>query len=164
MKDISIISPKKLSESLSISTTTTQKRLNNLIDKEFVRVELVKGANGKEREQYNLDLIYEKIVMIDFNERKGENKHKDSEKELVELFEGEFRKPLSVLDIQTITKWLNDDHYTFQEIKDALFIAVKARKLSIKYVDGILLKNEDEKPVEYKKTNLMRDFHKLWQK
>lgn len=40
---------------------------------------------------------------------------------------------------------------------------MKARKLSIKYVDGILLRVE-EKPKEYKKTNLMRDFHKLWEK
>ena len=158
------INPKKLSETLSISAATTARRISQLIDKGFVQLELVKGSNGKEKERYNLDLIFEKIIMNDFHERKGDKLHKSSEKDLVELFESEFRKPLGVLDIQTITKWLNDDRYTFDQIKDALFTAVKARKLSIKYVDGVLLKEEEEAPKEYKKTNLMRDFHKLWEK
>ncbi len=158
------INPKKLSESLSISALKTSRRLSILMDKGFIQLELVKGTNGKQTEQYNLDMIYEKILLHDFHERKGGNLHKSNEKELVELFESEFRKPLSVLDIQTITKWLNDDRYTFEQIKEALFVAVKARKLNIKYVDGILLKEEEETPKEYKKTNLMRDFHKLWEK
>lgn len=158
------INPKKLSESLSISALKTSRRLSVLMDKGFIQLELVKGTNGKQTEQYNLDMIYERILLHDYNERKGGNLHKTNEKELVELFESEFRKPLGVLDIQTITKWLNDDKYTFEQIKEALFVAVKSRKLSIKYVDGILLKEEEETPKEYKKTNLMRDFHKLWEK
>lgn len=158
------INPKKLSEKLSISSGITARRISHLIDKGFIQLELVKGTNGKEKEHYNLDLIFEKIIMNDFHERKGGNQHNTNEMELVDLFESEFRKPLGVLDIQTITKWLNDDKYSFEQIKDALFIAVKSRKLSIKYVDGILLKDEEEAPKEYKKTNLMRDFHKLWEK
>ena len=59
--------------------------------------------------------------MNDYHERNGETIHNTNEKELVELFESEFKKPLGVLDIQTITKWLNDDKYTFDQIKDALF-------------------------------------------
>lgn len=163
-KNITFISPKKLSESLSISSQTTAKRLNNLIDSEFIKMELVKGENGKQKESYNLDKIFEKILKIDYDERKGTKTHNTSEKALVELFEEEFKKPLGVLDIQTITKWLNNDKYTFDEIKEALFIAVKQRKLTIKYVDGILLRQEDEKPVTYKRTNLMKDLHKLWEK
>jgi len=162
--EVNFINPKKLSESLSISALTTSKRISGLIDKGFIELELVKGKNGKESEKYNLDLIFEKIIMNDYHERNGETIHNTNEKELVELFESEFKKPLGVLDIQTITKWLNDDKYTFDQIKDALFIAVKSRKLSIKYVDGILLKEGEETPKVYKKTNLMRDFHKLWEK
>lgn len=162
-KEITFISPKKLSESLSISSQTTAKRLNNLIDREYIKMELVKGDNGKQRERYSLDKIYERILKADFEERKG-IREVTKEKELVDLFESEFKKPLSVLDIQTITKWLNEDNYSFDEIKEALFIATKQNKLTIKYVDGILLRNQEEKPVTYKKTNLMRDLHKLWEK
>jgi DNA replication protein len=164
-KDIAFISPNKLSESLSISGNTTAKRLDKMIDRGFVSVSLIKGENGKERESYNLDRVYELILMNDFNERKGIEKEVTIEQEIVELFESEFKKPLSVLDIQVITKWLNEDNYTKDQIKDALFVAVKARKLNIKYVDGILLNTEEETQVTpARKTNLMRDFHKLWEK
>lgn len=158
-KNVPFISPKQLSETLSISSQTTAKRLNALIDKEILRLELVRGENGKERESYSLDRIYELILLSDEPKEKM-----TKEKELVELFETEFNKPLSVLDIQTITKWLNEDKYTFDQIKDALFLAVKARRKSIKYVDGILLKEAEAPKKVYKKTNLMRDLHKIWER
>ena len=158
-KNVPFISPKQLSETLSISTQTTAKRLNALIDKEILRLELVRGENGKERESYSLDRIYELILLSDEPEQAP-----TKEKELVELFETEFKKPLSVLDIQTVTKWLNEDHYTFDQIKDALFVAVKARRKSIQYVDGILLKEAETPKKVYKKTNLMRDLHKIWER
>lgn len=159
-KNVPFISPKKLSETLSISAQTTAKRLNTLIDRGFITMELVKGENGKEREAYSLDRIYEQII---FHENES-NVPETREKELVELFETEFNKPLSVLDIQTITKWLNEDKYDFDQIKDALFTAVKARRLTIKYVDGILLKQTETTEKTYKKTNLMRDLHKIWER
>lgn len=161
---ITFISPKLLSESLSISPQTTSKRLMNLIDRDFIKMELVQGSNGKDKESYNVDKVIEKILQLEFETNGGDNVHKTSEAELVELFEEEFKKPLSVLDIQTITKWLGEDHYTFDNIKEALFKAVKARKLSTKYVDGILLNQDKEEPKKYKKTNLMRDLHQLWEK
>lgn len=159
-KNVPFISPKKLSETLSISAQTTAKRLNTLIDRGFITMELVKGENGKEREAYSLDRIYEQIIFHEDEAKEPVTK----EKELVELFEEEFKKPLSVLDIQTITKWLNEDNYDFDQIKDALFKAVKARRLTIKYVDGILLKQTESKEKTYKKTNLMRDLHKIWER
>lgn len=158
-KNVPFISPKKLSETLSISAQTTAKRLNNLIEKGYLRLELVRGENGKERESYSLDKVYELIV--DFEEPEAPI---TKEKELVELIETEFKKPLSVLDIQIITKWLNEDKYTFDQIKDALFTAVKARRLTIKYIDGILLKQTETPKKVYKKTNLMRDLHKIWER
>ncbi len=160
-KNISFISPKKLSETLSISAATTSKHLNSLIDRDFIRMALVKGENGKEKETYSLDKIYEKFVDIEEQHPEQSN---TAEKEIVELFEDEFKRPLSVLEIQTIIKWLQDDHYTFDQIKDALFQAIQTRKLAIKYIDGILLKTQEEPKKVYKKTNLMRDLHKLWEK
>lgn len=163
-RNIPMINPKILSETLSISVQTTSKRLTNLIEKKFISVELVKGENGKEKEEFNMDRIIELIIMFDSEERSNEELPNTSEKEIVELFESEFRKPLSPLDIQIITKWLNEENYTPDDIKEALFKAVKARKLTIKYVDTILLQTEESNKVEYKKTNIARDLHKLWEK
>ena len=165
-KKITFISAAKLSEMLSISPKTTAKRLNKLIESGFIRMELITGNNGKETESFNLDFLIEKILLQDFEEQEALNKSNglSQEAQLVKVFEEEFKKPLSVLDIQLITKWLNDDHYTFEEIQDALFEAVKARKLSIKYVDGILLKSDklDDGQMN-KRRAVVSDLRKLWE-
>lgn len=160
------ISPKELSETLSISAQTTSKRLNSLIERGFIKLKLVKNKNGKQSESFNLDLLIERILKSDYEEKETDKieKNKTLEGKIVTLFEEEFKKPLSVLDIQTITKWLNEDHYSFELIKDSLFEAVRSRKLNIKYVDGILLKGENKKETKrYSKTTNIKDLKKIWE-
>jgi len=160
------ISTKELAETLSISSQTTSKRLNSLIERGFIKLKLVKNGNGKQTETFNLDFLVERILKSDYEEKEVDKieKNKTLEGKLVTLFEEEFKKPLSVLDIQTITKWLNEDKYTYELIKDALFEAIRSRKLNIKYVDGILLKS-DKKQVEnkFKKTTNIKDLKKIWE-
>ena len=140
--------------------------LNSLIERGFVKLKLIKNGNGKQSETFNLDFLIERILKSDYEEKEVDKieKNKTLEGKLVNLFEEEFKKPLSVLDIQTITKWLNEDKYTFELIKDALFEAIRSRKLNIKYVDGILLKG-DKKDVtnKYKKTTNIKDLKKIWE-
>lgn len=165
-RQITFIHPKKLSNMLSISPQTTTKRLNTLIDKGFVNIELVKNGNGKETESFNLDYVIEQIIKADFEDKihEASDQNKNIESRLVSLFETEFRKPLSVLDIQTITKWLNEDNYSFEQIKNALFEASKNRKLSIRYVDKILLSEEEDEQqsTKYNQTTLIKDLKKIW--
>jgi len=164
-RNITFIHPKKLSEMLSISPNTTTKRINNLIEAGYIKMELIPNGHGKETESFNLDTVIERIIKADFEEKMQESTDEDTnmDAKLVHLFETEFRKPLSVLDIQTITKWLNEDHYTYEDIKNALFEASKIRKLSIKYVDGILLHKETEEPKrKYNQTTLIKDLNKIW--
>lgn len=165
-RQITFIHPKKLANMLSISPATTAKRLNNLIERKYIVVSLIKNGNGKETESFSLDNLIEMIVKSDFEEKVSEGSEKNNNvvSRLVNLFETEFRKPLSVLDIQTITKWLKEDEYTFDEINSALFDASKQRKLTIKYIDKILLTKEDEIEVDkYNQTTLIKDIKKIWQ-
>lgn len=164
-KNITFIRPTELSKSLSISPKETSKRLNTLIEKGYVQMEVASGKNGKQTETFNLDYLIERILKQNYEEQTNiENKVITSEQgQLVELFESEFNKPLSVLDIQTITKWINDDEYTFDQIKDALFIAVKSRKKSIKFVDGILLNNETKPTGQPIRRTVVKDLRKLWE-
>lgn len=164
--NITFISSSQLSKMLSISTQTTSKRLKALIEKGYIQMEVVEKKNGKQSESFNLDFLIESILLsgsIESNGRKVKD-NKTLESKLVTLFEEEFKKPLSVLDIQTITKWLNEDKYVFEDIKDALFDAVRSRKLTIKYVDGILLR-KDDKPEKrtFKKTAKLSNLKKIWE-
>lgn len=142
-KKITFISTSKLSNMLSISPSTTSRRLQSLIERGYVKIKLKKNGSGKETEAFDLDYVITQIIKANFDEQQTIDalETKTIEAELAKLFEEEFNKPLSVLDVQVITKWLNEDKYSEDDIKDALFQAVKSRKLSIKYVDGILLKN-----------------------
>ena len=165
-RQITFIHAKKLSAMLSISPIKTSNRLNHLIENGFVKMELITNGNGKETESFNLDYVIERILKADFEEKISEasESNKNVESRLVNLFETEFRKPLSVLDIQTITKWLNEDKYIYEEIKNALYEASKARKLTIKYVDRILLNKDSEEPAKkYNQTTLIKDLKKIWQ-
>jgi len=164
-EQLTIISPKNLSEVLSISSKETGKRLNNLIEKGYVQIEIAMGTNGKQTEVFNLDYLIQKIILNDYDEQEKVNKKSSNsiEAKLVSLFESEFKKPLSVLDIQTISKWLSEDKYSFEDISDALFKAVKSRKLSIKYVDGILLNKEPFKSGQPKRTAVIKDLRKIWE-
>ena len=113
-----------------------------------------------------MDFVIEKIMKADYEEKLMDTseENKNIESRLVNLFETEFRKPLSVLDIQTVTKWLNDDNYSYEEIKNALYEASKVRKLTIRYVDGILLnKDEVDDSQRYNQTTLIKDIKKIWQ-
>jgi len=160
------ISIKELSETLSISSQTTSKRLNSLIERGFIKLKLIKNGNGKHSETFNLDFLIERILKSDYEEKEVDKieKNKTLEGKIVKLFEEEFNKPLSVLDIQTITKWLNEDKYTYELIEDALFEAIRSRKLNIKYVDGILLKGEKKEVTKkYKKTTNIKDLKKIWE-
>ena len=165
-KNITYISAKKLSEVLSISHRTTAKRLDSLIDRKYISLELIQGTNGKETESFNLDYIVQKIIMNDTDEIKNitTSNNLSDEAKIVQLFETELKRQLSVLDIQTITKWLSEDKYTFDEINDALFEAVKVRKTSIRYIDAILLQTGPSgHGQQTKRKAVISDLRKIWE-
>ena len=62
-KNITFISPSQLSKMLSISKQTTSKRLKSLIEKGFIKMEVIKNNNGKQSESFNLDYLIESILV-----------------------------------------------------------------------------------------------------
>jgi DNA replication protein len=63
---------------------------------------------------------------------------KDNESNLFILFEQEFGRALSPIEIETINHWLDDDELSPALIKAALREAVLMAKLNFRYVDRIL--------------------------
>lgn len=68
---------------------------------------------------------------------KVENQEKTSG--LFTLFEQEFGRPLSPMEYETISGWVDEDRYNDEIIKFALKEAVFAGKLSFRYIDRILI-------------------------
>jgi DNA replication protein len=163
-KDIRIIDPKKLSYSLSVTPNTVSKRLNQLIEKDFITLTVSKGKDGLMSEEFHLDKLIDKIIVTE--EIKSSNKKNKTPLNLIQMIEIELKRPLSVLEIQTLTKWIEEDGYTDFEIKEALYHAVKNNKLSIKYIDTLLLHKDDEVEEEPKldyNPDFINDVKKLWE-
>lgn len=62
-----------------------------------------------------------------------------SEPNLFAVFEQEFGRPLSPMEFETISAWLDQDRYPEELVRFALKEAVFAGKLHFRYIDRILL-------------------------
>jgi DNA replication protein len=67
------------------------------------------------------------------------------EKSIFQVFEEEFGRLLSPMECDTISKWLDEDHYPIELIRHALRESVFAGKLHFRYIDRILLEWQQHK-------------------
>lgn len=67
------------------------------------------------------------------------NEDEQKAKELYQLFEKEFGRPLSPIENETIGAWIAEDEYELDIIQLALREAVLNQAYSLKYIDRILL-------------------------
>ncbi len=156
-KKVQIIDTALLADKLSITEPTVLKRLSNLIEKDILVMVLKKGRDGKEYESFHIDNFLKQVLKLD-------NKiEEELDYNLIETLEQELNRPLKIIEIQMITRWLEEDHYTEEEIIRALNIAITNNKLSISYIDQILLNQVEEDKVIIKKTNLLDDFENIWE-
>jgi DNA replication protein len=142
---IDFVTPKTLTKKLTITETEAHTLMENLMKKKYLNFELIKKANGKQAESFNIDLAYRRILEHYQNSimdeiMTTENEYESLEEEVVELLEKNFQKQLKPLEIELITKWIHEYKYTKEDIKDAIFKAIKANRYSISYLDGVLLK------------------------
>lgn len=134
-----LLSINQLTKNLTIDENQTAELLDALMSKGFLSIDIEISKDGKEKETFNLDLTLEKLSLR-YAESVGQTEKKktdDSLTRLVELFEKEMGRSLSYKEISTLTNWV-DENIAFDKIKSALLEAIKVKKKSIEYVDGIL--------------------------
>jgi DNA replication protein len=102
------------------------------------------GIGSKGEKGYDLSLIYERIVSS-LEEDDEEILQVDSNEHyqtLFHLIEKEFGRPLSPNECEHIIKWLDEDFYSEELIEAALKEALYCDKISIRYMDRILIEWE----------------------
>lgn len=130
-----------ISKRMQIPSADVFQMIHELINKKLIVIETAKNKDGKTRDSYRLDLLWDKLTLVitqQENQQRFEKQHL-SEQELFQLFEAEFGRPLSPIEMQTIGMWLDDDHYAIELIELALREAVLNQVYNLKYVDRILL-------------------------
>lgn len=158
VKEIHFVTPKILTKKLTITEEQAVALMDGLMQKKYLNFILIKGQNGKQKESFDIDLTYRKI--LEFYQNKileemmtSSHKYETLEEEIVELLEKNFQKQIKPLEVEMIIKWVHEYKYTKDDIKDAVFTAIKANRYSISYLDSVLLKKRQiNQEVKIKKT------------
>jgi DNA replication protein len=123
--------------------------MQKLINEKYMAIdENIDAASGIQYERYNLEPLYEKLAEIYVEEqlakaaaqRANEEKENGSSgKDVYSIIEKEFARPLTPMELETISNWLDKDQYREELILAALKEAVFAGKVHFRYIDRILL-------------------------
>lgn len=138
----------ELQNRMSVSGQETVSCIERLIARRFLTIdEYVDGQTGIRSEAYNLRPLYEKLSLLIVQELEAneevaaaiaENGEERADAELFRVFEQEFGRPLSPMECETISAWLDQDRYSHELILAALKEAVFAGKVNFRYIDRIL--------------------------
>lgn len=139
---VNIISPMKLKKITSLSVDDCSKRLDKLISLGYITISIVINDKGRETETFDFHNLFEKIFMYMFDKKTKiiEQEAKNDISTVIKMFESELNKSLSPMELEICNRWIGEDRYTVELIKEALLESVKIGKVSIQYVDGILLR------------------------
>jgi len=139
----------ELEERTGLATGELAGKLQRLIKDGFLAIhEDEDTPSGIRYERYNLAGLYERIAGCLAEERRNQRRTErpavpEEEAETVDnlfrIFEQEFARPLSPMECETISVWIDQDRYPEELILLALKEAVFAGKLHFRYIDRILL-------------------------
>lgn len=139
-KGISFPTPELLSERMNYSNNQCSEMLRHLMKRGFLDLKEQQGENNYS-EEFSLTPLWDKLIALSFSEKEKVvevNKQLD-EKVIYELFETEFARPLSPMELELITMWLDQEKYSSDLIKAALLEGVISGKLNLRYIDRILI-------------------------
>lgn len=118
--------------------------LHEMLDAGFIDLRTQTDSAGKQMDWYDLTPLYARLA-----EKYGQsNPISDSgepeqapvtRQRLFDEIEVEFGRPLSPIEQETISAWLDEDHYSPELVSLALREAVLNQAYSLKYMDRILL-------------------------
>lgn len=156
----------EIAKAMNISKNNAFKAVHQLIQKKLLSIETRKDEDGVTVDTYSLDLLWEKlIVLLKQNETDEEEASITEEsKNLYSIFEAEFGRPLSPMEMESLVMWVEEDQFSKELIILALREAVLSQVYSFKYIDRILLnwkkKNIRTKEEVEKESQRFRDYSK----
>ncbi|ERJ12789.1 DnaD domain-containing protein [Haloplasma contractile] len=138
---VKFLSIKALTEKVTLDLNTCSNYVHDLVQSGYLSIEVNMDENGKVKEHFTLQPLYDKIASVITKESVIQNTKQQTGtiSELASTFENEFGRPLSSMEIEIISDWIKVDDYDLSLIRQALKESVGLGKLSLKYIDRILL-------------------------
>ncbi|WP_409022572.1 DnaD domain protein [Dellaglioa sp. P0083] len=131
----------QVASQMGVTAQETYTLLQKLIEKKVISIKTIDDSNGYSTDQFDFSVLYEKLNNL--SQRTQEKvevvNSNNSRKEVYEKIEVEFGRPLSPMELESISMWIDQDHYLPELILMALKEAVLNQAYSLKYMDRILL-------------------------
>lgn len=153
-----------IAKNMKMTEQNVFRAIHQLIHKKVLAIETTKDENGVTDDAYSLQLLWEKLIVLlkQKDSVEKERKEEKSEDNLYSIFEAEFGRPLSPIEIETLVMWIEEDKYPTELIQLALREAVLSQVYNFKYIDRILLnwekKNIRTKEQVEKETQKFREY------
>ncbi|SER43253.1 DnaD domain-containing protein [Salipaludibacillus aurantiacus] len=149
--------PQDLVNRMTIDEQECTRQLKQLLTNRFIEIEEVKSREGKISESISIDPLFEKLhLLLNEEELKGQDEEKKAEEgRLFQRFEQEFARPLSPMEMEMVSMWLDEDRHQPYMIEAALRESVVSSRLNFRYIDRILFdwKKNGVKTVEQAKAH-----------
>ncbi len=139
--------PDEVGARMMTSQKSVTTMLQKLMQQGYLAIEQT-TENDVLTEIISLQPLWDRLLDCVYKEEHEtkENTQKELEGEIFQMFEQEFGRFLSPMEIETISMWMDQDGHTPEVIRMALKEAVISQKISLRYVDRILF--------EWKKKNI----------
>ncbi|WNR42400.1 DnaD domain protein [Paenibacillus roseipurpureus] len=137
----------EIQERMSASPDAVIASVQKLIRDQFIAIDEQTDMTGFRSEVYNLTPLYTKLAkgmaeqqLRELSEAAPTQAAQDDRvKNIYTTIENEFARPLTPMEFETISNWLDKDNYKEELILTALKEAVFAGKVHFRYIDRILL-------------------------
>ncbi|MFC4103677.1 DnaD domain protein [Paenibacillus xanthanilyticus] len=146
LEGIDFPTPEQLADRLGVTPKTAHQMLSRLMKEGFLSIdEHFDQQTGVQSECYNWDgwVIRSAEWLSDgtretMQASRAERAPEMKATDLFSVFEQEFGRPLSPMECETISIWIDQDRYSDELIRFALKEAVFAGKVHLRYIDRIL--------------------------
>ncbi|KGA99104.1 DNA replication protein dnaD [Alkalihalobacillus alcalophilus ATCC 27647 = CGMCC 1.3604] len=132
--------PELLSVRMTKNPDDCAKMLGSLCKRGYLSLEKDWDEQGIMYEDYSLEPLWIKLFQIIKKQEMEKEVEIEAEEEgkLYQKFEQEFSRPLSPIEAETLSMWLDQDQHKPELIIAALREAVVSGKLNFRYIDRIL--------------------------
>lgn len=111
---------------------------SELLDAKLIGFEVVKDQNGKQHDVINFESLYD-FILQSMEKPSNVALAPPQPNSLISIFEGEFGRSLTQMELMQVTKWKQEDQFSDELIVFALQEAVLNQAISLRYIDTILL-------------------------
>lgn len=132
-----IFNPNSLADDLNLTLEEILSYIDILTEKNYISIEVIKNDKNIMEEYIILDMFYEKLTNIMIDDINQEKIEEEKNSNVFEVIEKEFARPLTSMEYEIISAWLEDgtkEDLIIEALKEAVYSGV----CNLRYIDKIL--------------------------